>query len=78
MKLSGVPEPTVHFPPAALEVHNLTKTFPVGKSGRFITAVNNVNFSIQKGEVLGLVGESGSGKSTIARLITRLQEPSGS
>ena len=52
-----------------LEIRDLTKKF--GE----ILAVDNVSFSIKKGETLGLVGESGSGKSTLARLILKLIEP---
>jgi peptide/nickel transport system ATP-binding protein len=40
-----------------------------------IRAVDDVSFTIQAGEVLGLVGESGCGKSTTGRLLTRLEEP---
>lgn len=40
------------------------------------TAVNNVSFRVNPGEIVALVGENGAGKSTIAKLITRLYEPS--
>jgi len=41
-----------------------------------LRAVHDVNISLQPGEAYGLVGESGSGKSTVARMVTRLLEPS--
>lgn len=63
-----------------LEVKNLTKFFPVkkgilsrGKS--YVKAVDRVNFTINKGETLGLVGESGCGKTTTGRTIIKLYEP---
>lgn len=59
-----------------LSVQNLTKTFEQKKSGT-LTAVEGVNFSLCRGETLGIVGESGSGKSTLARLITRRIDPTG-
>jgi oligopeptide transport system ATP-binding protein len=69
---------------AFLEVQHLTKHFPLnndvlsrltGKT-RTLQAVDDISFSMQPGETLGLVGESGCGKSTTARLLTRLIEPS--
>lgn len=58
-----------------VSVKNLKKYFPRGKA--LVHAVEDVSFSIRKGETLGLVGESGSGKSTVARLIIRLIDPDG-
>jgi peptide/nickel transport system ATP-binding protein len=69
---------------ALLVVKNLQKHFPLQqgfldqlltKEKRFVKAVDDVSFYIQKGEVLGLAGESGCGKTTTGRLILRLLEP---
>jgi oligopeptide/dipeptide ABC transporter ATP-binding protein len=57
-----------------LEVEDLTKVFVIAKDANLI-AVNNVSFSLKRGETLGLVGESGSGKTTVGRCILRLIEP---
>jgi peptide/nickel transport system ATP-binding protein len=66
---------------ALLEVVGLSKAFPLrgGLFGRIkgeVKAVNNVSFTLAKGEAFGLAGESGSGKSTIARMIVGLAAPS--
>jgi peptide/nickel transport system ATP-binding protein len=47
-----------------------------GEPRRSLRAVDDVSFSIRKGETLGLVGESGCGKSTVARMIVGLHPPS--
>lgn len=63
-----------------LEVDKLKKYFPVKKGflqrkvGE-VKAVDDISFSINEGEVVGLVGESGSGKSTAGRAAIRLLEP---
>ena len=56
-----------------VEMRHLTKQFRLGKQK--MTAVDDVNLQIFKGETLGLVGESGSGKSTIGKTLLRLIEP---
>jgi len=62
-----------------LEVRHLTKEF-ARKKGLFaraapVRAVDDVSFTIERGETFGLVGESGSGKTTTGRCILRLIEP---
>lgn len=56
-----------------LSIKNLKKYFETSKGT--VHAVDNVSFSMEKGETLGIVGESGCGKSTLGRTILRLLEP---
>ena len=56
-----------------VRVEHLKKYFKV--SSGLLKAVDDVSFSVARGETLGLVGESGCGKSTVGRSILRLQEP---
>jgi peptide/nickel transport system ATP-binding protein len=62
-----------------LIVENLRKYFPLrnalGTVSAHVQAVDGVNFTVAKGETLGVVGESGCGKSTTARLLMHLIEP---
>ena len=58
-----------------LEVKNLNISYPTRKET--IVASKNVEFTLERGEILGIVGESGSGKSTIANAIINLIDPPG-
>jgi len=61
-------------PSPLLRVEHITKRFPVGK-GQALYAVDDLSFTLEAGESVGLVGESGCGKSTLIRLISRLLSP---
>ena len=56
-----------------VQAKNIHKIYGKGKNK--VHAVNDANFSLKKGETLGVVGESGSGKSTLAKTLIRLIEP---
>lgn len=66
-----------------LKVDRLKKKFLIGKTklpwkkDSYVHVLNGINFSIYKGEALGLVGESGCGKSTTAKLIMDIYSPTG-
>ncbi len=83
---AGVSAPTTSDAAAAetaladrplLKVGGLSKFFPVRRGlfarvKQWVRAVDDVSFSLRKGETLGLVGESGCGKTTVGRTILRL------
>jgi len=59
---------------ALIEALNIKKYFPA-QGGSAVKAVDDVSFSIESGETVGMVGESGCGKSTIGRVVMNLIEP---
>ncbi|WP_283138255.1 ABC transporter ATP-binding protein [Rhizohabitans arisaemae] len=59
----------------ALQVTGLTKHFRTAAG--VVRAVDDVSFTVGKGEIVGLVGESGSGKSTVGRCVVMLNPPTG-
>ncbi len=63
-----------------LRIDNLSKTFSINAGGFFsrplkLKALQDISFSIERGETLGIVGESGCGKSTLGRCILQLLKP---
>ncbi len=63
------------------EIKDLKKYYEINlglfKKPKIIKAVNGISFNVKKGEILSLVGESGCGKSTTAKLILKIEEPTG-
>lgn len=74
-----VKRPELLVPDNVIEVRNLTKHFPVGGTfdQKVVHALEDVSFTMPRGEVVAVVGESGSGKSTTARMLARLMPPTG-
>lgn len=74
--------PTQEAQHPLLRAENVVKHFPVregvfGKVTKHVRAVDDISFTIHKGQTLGLVGESGCGKTTLARVLLRLIPATG-
>ena len=75
-------EATIHFsipqPPASgrtvIEVNNLTKIYPMPDGGQK-TILDNVSFTIERGDRIALVGANGAGKSTLIRMLSEQEAP---
>ena len=57
-----------------ITIKNLVKEYKLSNN-RILKAVDNVDLTIEKGDIYGIMGLSGAGKSTLIRLINRLEEP---
>src|SRR6185369_8713152 len=66
----------------AIRAENISKKYALKRVGLFeskraVVAVDDVSFEVRAGTTFGLVGESGSGKSTIAKMLLKLESPTG-
>jgi len=63
------------------QISNLKKHYEINlglfKAPKIIKAVDDISFEVKKGEILSIVGESGCGKSTTAKMILKIEEPTG-
>ena len=57
-----------------LEVKNLTKIY--GNNENSVKALDDISFSVEKGEFLSIIGASGSGKSTLLHILGGIEKPS--
>jgi oligopeptide/dipeptide ABC transporter ATP-binding protein len=78
---SAATTPSTSATEPLLRLRGVSKRFPVerdlwGRPTHWLSAVDDVDLDVSRGETVALVGESGSGKSTLARLALRLIEPS--
>jgi oligopeptide transport system ATP-binding protein len=69
-----------HAAEPLVDIRGITKLYPLdsgwlGKKRSWLSALEDVDLTVRRGEILALVGESGSGKSTLARLLIKLIEP---
>ena len=58
-----------------IELIKLSKTFKANKKENDFVALNNVNLTVENGDIFGVIGLSGAGKSTLVRCINLLEKP---
>lgn len=58
-----------------LQVHELKKVYSTRFGGAKVTALQNINFSVEEGEYIAIMGESGSGKTTLLNILASLDKP---
>ena len=80
MSENKLPEQNIPADDVLLDVRHLKQYFDINMGffrSKPLKAVDDVSFTIKRGETLGLVGESGCGKTTVGRTILHLYKPTG-
>jgi ABC-2 type transport system ATP-binding protein len=67
------PSPALDETESIIRIYNVTKTFK--SKTKTVTAVDDVSFTVNRGEIFGLLGPNGAGKSTLIRILTTLLQP---
>ncbi len=64
-----------YFKMNAIEVNKLTKVYQVGRSNQKITALNDLNLTVERGTIFGLLGPNGAGKTTLIKILLGITFP---
>lgn len=71
----STPQTIIERSPFMIEIKNLNKTFPSRHGGGTVVALDDINLTINDGEIFGIIGLSGAGKSTLVRCMNLLERP---
>ncbi|MFA7667595.1 MAG: ATP-binding cassette domain-containing protein, partial [Burkholderiaceae bacterium] len=74
--MSGLPAAPATEAPALIRLESVRKVYPAHRGRSAVTALEHIDLSVARGEIVGVIGHSGAGKSTLIRLVNGLEKPS--